>query len=131
VPLSVKRTITVKAIVTEELKRQLGAELQGALAGIDAELARLRASPAEAVGAGADSVGGDRPSPMHAEIARRQGQREQVLLKLKEIARLELGSEIVHGSVEGDIEVKTGDDWSRLFSAEIVLRDGMVVAIRE
>lgn len=130
-PVSVKRTITVKAIVTEELKRRLGAELQAALAGIDAELSRLLASPAEAVAPEADSGRGDRPGSLPDEIAHRRGQREQVLLRLKEVARLELGSEIAHGSVEGSIEVKTGDDWPRLFAAEIVLKDGMVVAIRE
>lgn len=113
-PLRIRRTVTVKAVVTEELRGRLGAELQAALAGLEAELRRL-------AGAGNDP----------AEQARRQQQKEQVLGRMKELARLELGSEIVQGTVEGEVEVRLGDEWPRLFSAEIVLRDGRVIALRE
>lgn len=115
-PLSVTRTVTVKAVVTEELKRRLRAELQSALARLDAEIGQL-----------ADCERGDVP----AERSKRLQQKEQVLARLKGLARLEPGSEIVQATVEGQVEVKPGDDWQRLFAAEIVLRDGKVVAIRE
>jgi 2-keto-4-pentenoate hydratase/2-oxohepta-3-ene-1,7-dioic acid hydratase in catechol pathway len=54
-----------------------------------------------------------------------------VIRELKEIARLEPGTEIVRGTVQGTVEVRPGDDWLRLLSAEIVLEDGRVVEIRE
>jgi len=120
-PLRIKRTITIKAVVTEELKSQLGAELQSALAGVEADLARLDAQIRRS----------EEPADVIAERRRRQGQKEQLLSRLKDLARLELGSEITQGTLEGEAEVRLGDDWARLFAAEVVLRDGRVVALRE
>jgi acyl-CoA reductase-like NAD-dependent aldehyde dehydrogenase len=115
-PLRIRRSIAVKAVVTEELLSQLGAELQSALAAIEAEIRRL------------DAAGADRDP---AERAKRLLQKEQALAKLRELARLEIGSEVTQGTVEGEVEVRLGDDWARLFASEIVLRDGRVVALRE
>lgn len=145
-PLKVTRTVTVKAVVTEELKARLGAELRAALTRLDAELDHLTPrergpsaktrgdapSAGEAgIAPGGSSPGGGAGGDVAEERRRRLQQKEQVLARLKELARLELGSEIVQGTVEGQVEVKTGDDWQRLFAAEIVLRDGKVVAVRE
>jgi len=120
-PLTIRRMVTVKAVVTEELKHRLGAELQSALARLDNELAQL-----EGQGAGVKPGDGEVP-----DRRRYLQQREQLLARLKELARLEPGSEIVEGTVEGQVEVRPGDEWQRLFSAEIVLRDGKVIAVRE
>ncbi len=129
-PLRVKRSITVKAIVTEELKAKLAGELQSALGQIEAELARLdaveRGGNAAERGGAATPAGG--PSP---ERAKRAAQREQLIDRMRELAKLELGTEIVQGTVEGEAEVRLGDDWARVFASEVVLRDGRVVAIRE
>jgi hypothetical protein len=103
--------VTVKAVVTERLKEQLAADFQAALA-------RLDGAPAP------DELGS-------AERSKRLQQREQLLARMKELAKLELGTEVVQGTVEGEIEVRTGDEWGRLSGAEIVLKDGRVVAIRE
>jgi hypothetical protein len=113
-PLTIRRQVTVKAVVTEELKEQLAAELQSALARLEAEIGQLEAQ---------DGVAG--------EIRKRRQQREQLVARMRELVRLEQGQEIVQGSVEGEVQVKAGDDWARLFAAEIVLKDGKVVAIRE
>jgi hypothetical protein len=130
VPLTISRSVTVKAVVTEGLKQRLGLELRAALARLDAELARLEAAEREqaAESGGADSSGEGLPS---AERRRAVEQREQLLARLKELARLKLGTEIVEGTVESQVEVRPGDDWQRLMAAEIVLEDGRVVAVRE
>lgn len=132
--IAVNRPVTIKAVVTEQLKRQLAADLQSALARLESEISQLESQDAGQAGergagrAPPDAVGLD---ALAAEKRRRQQQREQVLARMRELARLEDGQEIVQGSVEGEVQVRPGDDWNRLFSAEIVLKDGKVVAIRE
>lgn len=116
-PIEINRPVTVKAVVTPELRRQLAADLQSALARLDAEIAQLEAQ--------------DSRTPAAAETRKRQQQREQLLGRMRELARLEEGQELVQGTVDGTVQVRPGDDWARLFSAEIVLKDGRVVAIRE
>lgn len=127
-PLRVKRTITVKAVVTDELKASLGAELQGALGQVEKELARLEAGPRRILTAQAPAADQGEPA---AELRHRRQQKEGILARLRELAKLEPGAEIVQGTVKGDVEVRLGDDWERLFRTEIVLKDGKVVALRE
>jgi transcription elongation GreA/GreB family factor len=117
-PIAISRPVTVKAIVTPELKRQLAADLQSALARLDAEIGQLEAA-------------GDRAASAAADINKRQQQREQIVARMRELARLEEGQEIVQGTVDGIAQVRPGDEWARLLSAEIVLKDGRVVAVRE
>jgi hypothetical protein len=139
-PLRIRRTITVKAIVTEELKARLAAELQSALAQVEAESARLDALGRAAGASGrktpgdtAQAAGAGAPNgePAGAERAKRAAQRDHLLGRMRELAKLELGAEIVQGTLEGEADVRLGDEWARMFAAEVVLKDGRVVAIRE
>ncbi len=129
-PIAVNRSVTVKAVVTEELKRQLASDLQSALARLETELGHLDAQERReserddrSTAPAADALAGER--------RKRQQQRDQILARMRDLARLEEGQEIVQGTVEGEVQVRPGDDWARLFSAEIVVKDGKVVAIRE
>lgn len=131
-PLRIKRSITVKAIVTEELKARLAAELQSALAQVDAELGRLETVERRAAAQeGRPAQQGGASNQAGSDRAKRAAQREQLLERMRELAKVELGTEIVQGTIDGEAEVRLGDEWARIFAAEIVLRDGRVVAIRE
>lgn len=44
---------------------------------------------------------------------------------------MELGQEVVHSTVEADWAVQVGQSWAQIHAAEIVLKDGVVVEIRE
>lgn len=50
--------------------------------------------------------------------------------QLKEVAGLEIGAEIVRGTMERSIVVKVGDDLNQLMGAEILLEDGKIIAFR-
>jgi hypothetical protein len=50
--------------------------------------------------------------------------------KLKETAQLEIGAEIVQGTMERFITVSVGDDLHKLMGSEILLEDGKVIAFR-
>ena len=68
---------------------------------------------------------------VETERQKRLERKSQLLDRLKDVARLEPGAEIVHGTVQGPVRVKVGDDWEKALSAEVLLEDGVVVAIRE
>jgi len=51
--------------------------------------------------------------------------------KLKETTQLEIGAEIVQGTMEQLVTVQEGDDLQKLMSREILLEDGRILAIRE
>lgn len=123
--IMIKRAVTVKARMTEKLKRKMAFELQEALRRLDLELKELdlRLRP---VASNKNQV----QAEMEEERARRLEQKAALLEKLRLLARLELGTEVVQGSLEGMVELSPGDNWERVTAAEIVLEDGVVVEIR-
>lgn len=128
VSLTVRRPITVKVRVTETFQKAMGAQLQESVRRLDGELAQLDAQLKKLA-----ADGGDRAilTQLGAERQKRAERRAKLLEDMKELARLAPGAEIVQGTVEGPVEVRVGDDWGRLFSAEILVEDGKVVEIRE
>ena len=106
----ISRAVTVKSRVTQSLRSQLAAETQKAMRELDSEVAR---------------VSGEKE---RSEISARK---EELLRQLKDIAKLENGTEVVRGQVQGFWELKVGDIWPQVLSSEIVVEDGRVVAIRE
>ena len=56
--------------------------------------------------------------------------KNQMMEQLKEVAGLEIGAEIVRGTMERSIVVKVGDDLNQLMGAEILLEDGKIIAFR-
>ncbi|MHB8927056.1 MAG: YlqD family protein [Bacillota bacterium] len=129
----IQRPVTVKAKVTEALKKRLAAEFQETLRQAEAELAQLEAQ-AKRLAEQAEGPSPERRAALErleAERRKRLDQKNRLLDNLKELARLEPGAEITQGTVQGLIQVKAGDDWERVFQAELVVEDGRVVAIRE
>lgn len=131
--LVIHRSITVKARVTEEFKLRIAKELHEAIQQIEFETQKLEFQARRMLSQL------EKQNPPQAQVFRQQlefekqkrvEKRESLLEKLKEIADLEVGSEVVQGSVEGPYEVRIGDDWNGLLNAEILLEDGKVVEIR-
>jgi hypothetical protein len=50
--------------------------------------------------------------------------------QMKMVTALENGKEIVQGELEGPVDVKTGANWEEIIEREIVIKDGVVIAIR-
>jgi septal ring factor EnvC (AmiA/AmiB activator) len=133
VAIFIQRPVTVKAKVTEVLKKQLAAEFQEALRRTEAELAQIEGQ-LKRLGEADEGSPAERRSAVERLQAERQNRLEnksRLVEKLKESGRLEPGVEVGQGTVEGFVQVRIGDDWDRLFQAEIVVEDGRVVAIRE
>jgi len=131
--LTVLRPITIKARVTEGLKAKMTAELRAGAATLDEELQQLdvQVKRAQLSAQLSPQQQMELRRAVEYERARRLEQKAEIDARIKDVAQLELGTEIVQGSVQGPIDVGVGNDWDAMMRVEILLEDGQVVAIRE
>lgn len=123
----ISRAVTVKSRVTPALRARLGRETQKAIRDVQEELDRA-ASEIERRRASGRS---EELEALEREAQELQTRKDALVAKLKDIVKLSDGQEVTRGQVQGFCEVKVGDVWPEVLSAEIVLEDGRVVAVRE
>jgi len=133
--LSVRRSIEVVVIVTEQFKQELKAELQ--LAAEEAQR-RIEQMDVQSRRLLADLQRTDITQAMNArrqvEAERRRGDavKQDIQRQIEETDKLEIGSEYPRGTLEGVVEVNAGDNLiKKLTGAQVVVKDGVVVEIRE
>jgi len=131
--MTLKCPVTVKAKVTEQLKARLAAEIQDAIRKADLELQqiefhakRVLAEQAKVDAQGLTAL----RQQIEAEKAKRVEFKTHMTEKLKETAALEIGSEIVQGTMERTVTVSVGDNLHEIMAAEILLEDGKIIAFR-
>jgi hypothetical protein len=133
--LSVRRSIEVVVIVTEQFKQELKAELQ-----LAAEEAQRRVEQMEVQSRRllADLQRTDITQAMSArrqvEAERRRGDavKQDIQRQIEETDKLEIGSEYPRGTLEGVVEVNAGDNLiKKLTGAQVVVKDGVVIEVRE
>lgn len=131
--ITVTRPVIVKVRVTDGYKKAVAAEVQEALARLDARLAQLDFQYNKIVemekNNSRQASGG--LQQIEAERQKVAETRRQLTARLKEVGRLAEGQEVVHGRVESLVDIKVGDIWERLMSVEVVVQDGQVVEIRQ
>ncbi len=136
------RQIAVRAIVTENFKNQVGAEIQRNLQQIDAELQQLEFKGKRAI-ADLEKRAGGAMSPdarMQADSIRQQVEaekvrfsqmREELLSQSQALTELVIGSVITQFTVENPVEVRIGENiFQRLEGGEILVKDGVIQEIR-
>jgi F0F1-type ATP synthase membrane subunit b/b' len=132
--ITIRRPVTVKAIVTVGLKENLVRELQQAVAQVDLELKHLEFQGKKLLSdfsnQGREAVEALQQR-LESERQQRLQAKQELLQKIQAVAALELGEEVVHSTVEADWTVEIGQSWSQIQGAEIVLKDDIVVEIRE
>jgi len=132
--VTVTRPVIIKVVVTEDYKKGLAAQLRESLRRTEIELQRLefegRRQLMELEKHHPAGVAAARER-LAQEKKKREELRQGLLEKLQLVVQLELGTEVVHGQLESLVEVAVGDSWRRLMAVEIVVRDGLIVAIRE
>jgi len=133
--ITLRRSIAVRAIVTEALKDELRQELQQV-----AEEAQRRVDQMETQGRRmlanlqrTDlSQAMDARRQIEAERQRHDALKQDIQRQIQEAEKLELGAEYPRGTIEGSVEVQEGDDLlKKLAGSEIVIKDGVIVEIRE
>jgi hypothetical protein len=133
--LSVRRSIEVVVIVTEQFKQELKAELQLAAEEAQRRIEQMEVQSRRLL---ADLQRTDITQAMNArrqvEAERRRGDavKQDIQRQIEETDKLEIGSEYPRGTLEGVVEVNVGDNLiGKLTGAQVVVKDGVVVEIRE
>ncbi|SHF31902.1 YlqD protein [Desulforamulus putei DSM 12395] len=130
--LTITRPVMVKVRVTDNYKKSLAMELRQTVAKLELELQQIEYQTRKL-----QEIAKKNPGAAEAALAqweqekqKRLDTRLKLLDKIKEVGKLENGSEVLQGKVESFVQVQVGDDWNRLMSAEIILVDGKVAEIR-
>ena len=132
--ITLKCPVTVKSKVTDVLKEQLVAEIKEAMVKVDMELQQIefhaKRLMTEQVRSDVQGLTALRQQ-IDGEKQKRLEIKNHLQEKLKETSQLELGAEIVQGTMEQMVTVQEGDDLQKLMNREILLEDGKILAIRE
>ena len=132
--ITLKCPVTVKSKVTDVLKEQLVAEIKEAMAKVDMELQQIefhaKRLMTEQVRSDVQGLTAMRQQ-IDGEKQKRLELKNHLQEKMKETSQLELGAEIVQGTMEQMVTVQEGDDLQKLMNREILLEDGKILAIRE
>ncbi|MFB3882050.1 MAG: YlqD family protein [Armatimonadota bacterium] len=133
--LTIRRSVEVIAVVTEQFKQELKAELQ-----LAAEEAQRRTDQMELQSRRllADLQRTDLTQAMsarrqiEAERRRADAVKQDIQRQIEEAEKLELGSEYPRGTLESTTELNQGDDLiKKLTGTQILVKDGVIVEIRE
>lgn len=132
--ITLKCPVTIKSKVTAALKEQMADEIKEAMAKIDMELQQIefhaKRLMTEQVRSDVQGLTALRQQ-IDGEKQKRLELKNHMQEKLKETGQLEIGAEIVQGTMDQLVTVQVGDDLQKLMSREILLEDGKILAIRE
>jgi len=131
--VTLKRTVTIKALVTPKFKEYMEFELNE---GVRQSQTKLDQSEQRVKELG-DSVRQGGTPETTAQYARLEAEKVQIKQGIQEIKErinhikgLELDSYFVQGMVDGFVNVNVGDNlYERLGAMEIVVKDGLVKSI--
>jgi len=133
--LTIMRPIALRVIVTEQFKQEMEKELQEAA---DTTQRRIEQIDFQARRVLADLQRTDLTQAMQvrqqieAEKGRQESVKKELMDRAREVRELEMGTEFPRGTLEGVVDIKEGDNlYEKLTGAEIVIKDGVVIEIRE
>lgn len=116
----------VRVIVTESFKTRRAAQLRAAVARLEAVGRQLDEQLRRAKGAPKGVA-----ERLDAERRRNEATRHAVAQELQNLPSLQIGEEYPGGTLDGFVEVNVGDSAARLGVCEIVIKDDVIVDIRE
>lgn len=133
--LTIMRPISLRVIVTEQFKQEMEKELQEAadttqrrIDQIDFQARRVLAELQRTDLTQAMQV----RQQIEAEKGRQESAKKELLDRVQEVRELAMGSEFPRGTLEGVVDIKEGDNlYDILTGGEIVIKDGVVIEIRE
>ena len=140
--LTIKRPITVRAVVTPTWKEEAEREISNGIANCDQQLAQLEQEGQQVV----DEVRRQSANPLDPRVQEQVAQiQQQVAAKRAEIdeqkrgllqqqaqvRELELEQIVEQGQLESTCELAVGDNLVQKMQVSIVVRDGVVQAIEE
>ncbi|MBP1930762.1 YlqD family protein [Ammoniphilus resinae] len=132
--VKIKRPIIVKMVLTGQVRLQLEKEYKQTIRKYEMELEQLQFQSKKLLQE-ASRKGVEAQRLVQDRLTKEERVRKEKIVEYKDlISQLALvpdGSEIEYAQLEGEVEVNVGDDWDKLIgSAEIVVKDGIIVEIR-
>ena len=138
--LTIKRPITVRAVVTPTWKEEAEREISNSIAGLDQQLAQLEQEGQQVV----DEVRRQSANPLDPRVQDQVAQiQQQVAAKRSEleeqkrtflqqqsqVRELEMDQIVEQGQLESTCELKVGDNLVEKMQVAIVVRDGVVQSV--
>jgi hypothetical protein len=138
--LTIKRTITVRAVVTPRWKEDAERELSNAVSNLDQQLAQLeqegqrvieeiRLQSANPLDPRVQEQVGSVQQQVGAKRAEFEEQKRQVLEQQRQVRELEMDQIVDQGQIESTCEVAVGDNLVEKLQVAILVRDGVIEAI--
>ena len=138
--LTIKRTITVRAVVTPRWKEDAERELSNAVSNLDQQLAQLeqegqrvieeiRRQSANPLDPRVQEQVGSVQQQVGAKRAEFEEQKRQVLEQQRQVRELEMDQIVDQGQIESTCEVRVGDNLVEKLQVAILVRDGVIEAI--
>jgi len=133
--VELKRIVMVKAIVTEAFKQNLIKELERAAGNIDTQAAQMdtqgKTYLEDLKKKGLMQKAAAFKHQIDEEKNRQAASKSDLMMKVEEAKRLQIGSEFVQGPLEGPVNVNIGDNlYKKVGGAEILVKDGIIQEIR-
>lgn len=132
--LIIKRPVILKNIVTEKFKQQLMEDLSNAVKQIDIRINQMNFQERRI--SSTDKQQKKNIAVMREQLHQERNRQEQIKndlqKRLEQIPQLEVDSEFVGGNYNAPVKIEVGDNIrTKLFPAEIIVKDGIVVDIKE
>ena len=140
--LSIKRSITVRAVVTPSWKEEAEKELSNAISTTDQQLAQLEQEGQQVV----NDVRSQSANPLDPRVqeqvvqvqqqvaakrAELEEQKRNLLQQQTQVRELEMEQIVEQGQIESFCELKVGDSLISKMQVAIVVRDGIVQSIEQ
>jgi hypothetical protein len=133
--IELKRVVMVKAIVTEAFKQNLVKELERAVSNLDNQTSQMEGRSKSYLESlkkkGLMQKAAAFKHQMEDEKARQAAAKSDLMMKIEEAKKLQMGTEFVQGPLEGPVNVRVGDNlYKKVGGAEIIVKDGIIQEIR-
>ncbi len=140
--LSIKRSITVRAVVTPTWKEDAERELSNAISTTDQQLAQLEQEGQQVISAvrnqsanPLDPVVQEEVSKVQQQVASKRSELEEqkrnLLQQQVQVRGLEMEEIVEQGQIESFCELKVGDNLVSKMQVAVLVRDGVVEAIEQ
>ena len=138
--LTIKRTVTVRAVVTPRWKEDAEREIANALADTEAQLAQMNQEGQQLI----DEIRRQSANPLDPRVqdqvasvqqqvaakrAELEEQKRQMLEQQRQVRDLEMEQVVEQGQIESLCEVRVGDSLVDKLQAAVLVRDGVIEAI--
>ena len=140
--LSIKRSITIRAVVTPAWKEEAERELSGAISTTDQQLAQLEQEGQQVV----DEVRRQSANPLDPRVQEQVGQVQQqvaakraeleeqkriLLQQQAQVRELEMEQIVEQGQLESFCDIQVGDNLVSKMQVAVVVRDGVIESIQQ